>query len=131
MNNKNSCSFQYLIQSFFQQRLMQHKKVSGQTINSYRDTFKIYFEFLIGEYRCTIKFCRCKYPISSILSASMERPILNKTRYSISTQLSEQLSNPDKFESNRNDPRLLINQIRDKMTIKRNSLLTPIDSNGV
>ena len=50
MNNKNSCSFQYLIQSFFQQRLMQHKKVSGQTINSYRDTFKIYFEFLIGEY---------------------------------------------------------------------------------
>lgn len=64
----------------------------------------------------------------SILSGSMERPILNKARSSISTKLSEQLPDPEKFESNRNDPRRSINQIRDKTTVNRESFQTPIES---
>lgn len=42
----NNASFQALIQSFFLRRLMQQRKVSEKTVSSYRDTFRIYLEFL-------------------------------------------------------------------------------------
>lgn len=40
-------SLQILIQNYFLQRLMQQRKASPETINSYRDTFRIYFEYLL------------------------------------------------------------------------------------
>lgn len=44
----NEPSFQVLLQIYFLKRLAQQRKVSSQTINSYRDTFRIYLEFLKG-----------------------------------------------------------------------------------
>lgn len=43
-------TFQSLLQSFFLKRLMQQQNVSGNTVCSYRDTFKIFFEFLHFKY---------------------------------------------------------------------------------
>lgn len=43
-------TFQKLLQNFFLQRLIQHRKVSGETINSYRDTFRIYLNYLSEVY---------------------------------------------------------------------------------
>lgn len=43
-------TFQALLQKFFLQRLIQQRKVSGQTVNSYRDTFRVYFYFLSANY---------------------------------------------------------------------------------
>ena len=43
-------TFQSLLQSFFLKRLMQQQNVSGNTVCSYRDTFKIFFEFLHSKY---------------------------------------------------------------------------------
>lgn len=54
MNKIYNVSFQVLVQKFFQQRLMQQKKVSGKTVDSYRDTFKIYFKFLQDEYETPV-----------------------------------------------------------------------------
>lgn len=39
-------TLQTLLQNFFLQRLIQQKKVSGETVNAYRDTFKIYLKYL-------------------------------------------------------------------------------------
>ena len=44
-------TFQTLLQKYFLQRLIQQRKVSGQTVNSYRDTFRIYITFLFDKYR--------------------------------------------------------------------------------
>ena len=41
-----SNSFQALLQKFFLQRMIQQKRMSGQTVNSYRDSFRIFFEYL-------------------------------------------------------------------------------------
>jgi len=46
----NLPTFQMLLQNYFLQRLIQQRKVSGQTVNSYRDTFRIYFMFLFEKY---------------------------------------------------------------------------------
>jgi hypothetical protein len=35
-----------LIQSFFAQRLQLHKRLSPQTVASYRDTFRLLFQFV-------------------------------------------------------------------------------------
>lgn len=43
-------TFQTLLQSYFLRRLIQQRKVSGQTVNSYRDTFRIYITFLFEKY---------------------------------------------------------------------------------
>jgi site-specific recombinase XerD len=43
MNSKTD--FQWLVQRFFIERLMQQKKVSGHTISSYRDTFRLLLRF--------------------------------------------------------------------------------------
>ncbi|MBL7006487.1 MAG: tyrosine-type recombinase/integrase [Spirochaetia bacterium] len=43
-------TFPALLQKFFLQRMIQQKRMSGQTVNSYRDSFKIYFEFLSRQY---------------------------------------------------------------------------------
>lgn len=39
-------TLQTLLQNFFLQRLIQQRKVSGETVNSYRDTFRIYFYYM-------------------------------------------------------------------------------------
>ena len=39
-------SLQTLLQNFFLQRLMQQRKVSGETIHSYRNTFRIYLQYM-------------------------------------------------------------------------------------
>ena len=38
-------TFRTLLQRFFTQRLMQQKRVSAHTINSYRDTFRLLLRF--------------------------------------------------------------------------------------
>lgn len=42
----NTPIFQVLLQNFFLQRMIQQRKFSAETINSYRDTFRIYLLFL-------------------------------------------------------------------------------------
>ena len=44
-------TFQSLLQNFFLKRLMQQRNVSQNTISSYRDTFRLFFEFLKSKYR--------------------------------------------------------------------------------
>lgn len=44
-------TFQSLLQNFFLKRLMQQRNVSQNTISSYRDTFRLFFEFLRSKYR--------------------------------------------------------------------------------
>lgn len=39
-------SIQTLIQNFFLERLIQQRGVTSRTIESYRDTFKIYIKYL-------------------------------------------------------------------------------------
>ena len=39
-------SFQTLIQNFFLQRMMQQRKVSAETVHSYRDTFRIFLLYM-------------------------------------------------------------------------------------
>ena len=39
-------SIHALIQNFFLHRMMQQRKVSTETIHSYRDAFRIYIEYL-------------------------------------------------------------------------------------
>lgn len=43
-------SLQTLIQNYFLQRLMQQRKVSYQTVISYKDTFRIYLQYLKDSY---------------------------------------------------------------------------------
>jgi integrase/recombinase XerD len=45
--NSKSPIFQTLLQNFFLQRMMQQRKVSDETINSYRDTFRIYIKYMM------------------------------------------------------------------------------------
>ncbi|OPJ60573.1 tyrosine-type recombinase/integrase [Clostridium oryzae] len=66
-------SFQTLLQNFFLQRLMQQRKVSGETVSSYRDTFRVYLHFLSEIYHISAvsaelehfgldylqEFCKC------------------------------------------------------------------------
>jgi len=40
-------SLQTLLQNYFLQRLMQQRRVSSETVSSYRDTFRIYFAYLV------------------------------------------------------------------------------------
>lgn len=40
-------SLQTLLQNYFLQRLMQQRRVSSETVCSYRDTFRIYFAYLV------------------------------------------------------------------------------------
>ena len=42
--------FHTLVQNFFLKRLMQQRNLSANTVNSYRDTFKIYILFLQSEH---------------------------------------------------------------------------------
>ena len=42
----NKPTFQTLLQNYFLNRLIQQRKVSAQTVESYRDTFRIYLNFL-------------------------------------------------------------------------------------
>lgn len=44
-------NFPALLQRFFLNRMIQQKRMSGQTVNSYRDSFKIYFEFLLTQHK--------------------------------------------------------------------------------
>lgn len=44
-------TFQSLLQNFFLKRLMQQRNVSQNTISSYRDTFRLFFEYLRSKYR--------------------------------------------------------------------------------
>jgi integrase/recombinase XerD len=44
--NKKDNSFQALIQKFFLQRMMKQKNASPETIKSYRDTFRLYIQYL-------------------------------------------------------------------------------------
>lgn len=39
-------SLQTLLENYFLQRLLQQRKVSNETVNSYRDCFRIYFKYL-------------------------------------------------------------------------------------
>ena len=45
MNNEHEVSFPALIQDFFSQRLIAQQNVSPQTIASYRDTFRLLFQY--------------------------------------------------------------------------------------
>jgi len=42
---KPACNVATLIERFFTERLMRHRNVSGNTIASYRDTFRLLFMF--------------------------------------------------------------------------------------
>ena len=46
----NDIPFQTLLQNLFLERLISQRKVSSHTVNSYRNTFRIYFEFLTEWY---------------------------------------------------------------------------------
>ena len=50
-------SIQTLIQNFFLERLIQQRGVTSRTIESYRDTFKIYIKYLQE-----ILYLICDYP---------------------------------------------------------------------
>jgi len=54
-------SFHTLLQNFFLQRLIQQRKVSGETVNSYRDTFRIYLRFLSNVYDLPAVSAELKY----------------------------------------------------------------------
>jgi site-specific recombinase XerD len=47
----NEPTFQSLLQNFFLKRLLQQRNVSQNTISSYRDTFRLFFEFMKSKYR--------------------------------------------------------------------------------
>jgi len=57
----NLPTFQTLLQNYFLQRLIQQRKVSGQTVNSYRDTFRIYITFLSEKYNVNIVSVKLEY----------------------------------------------------------------------
>lgn len=61
--NKNYSiqTFQSLLQKFFLQRMIQQRKVSGETINSYRDTFKIYFIYLNECHKIAAESCKIEH----------------------------------------------------------------------
>lgn len=47
MSGQTACkSFSELVQNFFCQRLQMQQRVSGHTLASYRDTFRLGFEFI-------------------------------------------------------------------------------------
>ena len=46
----HNSAFQALVQNFFLKRLMQQRNLSGNTVSSYRDTFKLYIMFLQTEH---------------------------------------------------------------------------------
>jgi site-specific recombinase XerD len=45
-------AFQDLLQKFFLKRMMNQKQASPETIKSYRDTFRIYIEYLNIVHKC-------------------------------------------------------------------------------
>src|SRR5579872_6160570 len=45
MSSKALPNFPFLLEAFFTKRLMQQRQVSGHTISSYRDTFRMFLEF--------------------------------------------------------------------------------------
>lgn len=65
-SKSQSQEFAYLLQNFFVKRLMQQRNASPRTIASYRDTFKLFFEyaddrhkksaasFTVGDFNSTI-----------------------------------------------------------------------------
>lgn len=46
----HNSAFHALVQNFFLKRLMQQRNLSGNTVSSYRDTFKLYIMFLQTEH---------------------------------------------------------------------------------
>ncbi|WP_277406947.1 tyrosine-type recombinase/integrase [Lacrimispora xylanisolvens] len=54
-------TFQTLLQNYFLRRLIQQRKVSGQTVNSYRDTFRIYITFLSEKYNINAVSVKLEY----------------------------------------------------------------------
>lgn len=54
MKDSGKVNIQTLIQNFFLSRLMEQKNVSPKTVESYRDSFKLYFEFLQANYSINI-----------------------------------------------------------------------------
>jgi len=57
----NLPTFQTLLQNYFLQRLIQQRKVSGETVNSYRDTFRIYITFLLDKYNIKVVSVKLEY----------------------------------------------------------------------
>lgn len=57
----NLPTFQTLLQNYFLQRLIQQRKVSGQTVNSYRDAFRIYITFLSEKYNINVVSINIEY----------------------------------------------------------------------
>lgn len=57
----NLPTFQTLLQNYFLQRLIQQRKASGQTVNSYRDTFRIYISFLSEKYNIGVVSVKLEY----------------------------------------------------------------------
>ncbi len=49
------------MQNFFLQRLIQQRKVSGETVNSYRDTFRIYITFLLENHNIKVVSVKLEY----------------------------------------------------------------------
>lgn len=54
-------TFQTLLQNYFLSRLIQQRKVSGQTVNSYRDAFRIYIAFLYEKYNINVVSVNLKH----------------------------------------------------------------------
>lgn len=52
---------QTLLQNFFLQRLMQQRKVSTETIHSYRDTFRIYLQYMQEKYKISPSNMKMEY----------------------------------------------------------------------
>lgn len=54
MSKYSEQSLQSLLQKFFLQRMIQQRKLSGQTVSSYRDSFRIYFEYLSRVHKISV-----------------------------------------------------------------------------
>ena len=61
MMKSSTPSLQTLLQNYFLQRLMQQRRSSHETVSSYRDTFRIYFAYLVDMHGISVINADIKY----------------------------------------------------------------------
>lgn len=77
-------TFQNLLQNFFLKRMMNQKQASPETIKSYRDTFRIYIEYLNIVHKCPphkigVKYIEAEYILGFLKYLAHERGNQTKT----------------------------------------------------
>lgn len=70
--SKSEKSFHAMLQSFFLQRLITQRKVSDKTVSSYRDSFKIYFAFLLAKHQVQSRNIEMKHFEANFLTGFCE-----------------------------------------------------------